>query len=111
MNQFSNVLTSATAAVSNLLDTQGAGVPLVVYNALSTARRDPVEATVEFPDAAPGAIRVVDRVTGREVPAQILSTQGKSARILFLGDVPAVGLQGVRGPARSGAGVGRLRAI
>jgi alpha-mannosidase len=90
MNQFSNVLTSATTAVSSQLDTQGAGIPLVVYNALSAARRDAVEATVEFGSQAPGGIRVVDRASGRDVPVQILSADGSRARILFLADVPAV---------------------
>ncbi|MFI5176989.1 MAG: alpha-mannosidase [Vicinamibacterales bacterium] len=90
MNQFTSVLTSATTAVSSLLDTQTTGVPLVVYNPLAAARRDAVEATVEFPGGAPSAIRVADLVTGRDVPAQVLTTQGSTARILFLADIPSV---------------------
>ena len=90
MNQFSHVLTSATAAVAGALDTESEGIPLVVYNALSAARRDPVEATVEFSGAPPRAIRVIDRVAERDVPAQVLGTEGTHARILFLGDVPAM---------------------
>ena len=46
MNQFAGVLTSSTSAVASLLDTSGAGMPLVVYNPVSMARREPVEATV-----------------------------------------------------------------
>src|SRR5215471_15775903 len=90
MNQFANVMTSASGTVSSVLDTQGTGVPLVVYNPLSAPRRDAIEATVEFSGAAPSAIRVVDRASEQDVPAQILSAQGSSARILFLGEVPAV---------------------
>ena len=111
MNQFSNVLTSATSAVSSLLDTRSTGVPLVVYNPLSAARRDAVEATVEFPGALPAAIRVVDRATEREVPAQILSANGSTARVLFLADVPSVAYKvfDVRpAPAAASAASGNL---
>src|SRR5207237_5927691 len=52
-NQFAAVLTSSTSAIAENLDTRAQGIPLVVYNPLSTARRDPVEATVEFKAAAP----------------------------------------------------------
>ena len=90
-NQLGGVLTSAASGVSSLLDTEGAGVPLVVYNAIAAARREPVEATVEFPGAAPSAIRVTDRATEREVPSQILERQGRHARVLFLADAPSVG--------------------
>ena len=90
MNQFSNVLTSASSAVSSQMDTQSTGVPLVVYNPLSTARRDAVEATVEFGYQTPSGIRVIDRTSERDVPAQVLSADGSRARILFLADVPAV---------------------
>jgi alpha-mannosidase len=91
MNQFSNVLTSATTAVSSQLVTQVTGVPLVVYNPLSAPRHDAIETTVEFSSTAPSAVRVFDRATDLEVPAQVLSTQGTTARILFLGAVDAVG--------------------
>jgi alpha-mannosidase len=56
-NQFAGVLASSTAAISSMLDTRGAGIPLVIYNPLSNARRDTVEATVEFNGPAPAAIR------------------------------------------------------
>src|SRR3989475_24523 len=71
-NQFASVLTSSASAVAELLDTRGAGIPLVVYNPLATARRDPVEATVEFKNTVPASIRVVDRATQRDVPLQVL---------------------------------------
>jgi len=32
MNQFAEVLTSATQAVTSALDTEGSGTPIVVYN-------------------------------------------------------------------------------
>ncbi|HET7618636.1 MAG TPA: glycoside hydrolase family 38 C-terminal domain-containing protein [Vicinamibacterales bacterium] len=91
LNQFAGVLTSATSRVSSVLDTRGAGVPLVVFNPLSSARRDPVEATVTFDAAAPAAVKVTDEAMGREVPAQVLSRNGREARILFLAELPSVG--------------------
>lgn len=92
-NQFAGVLTSATAAVAKTLDTRTNGIPLVVYNPTSARRRDIVEATVDFGSPAPAVVRVIDRVSGRDVPAQVLSTQGNKARILFAGEVPSVGFK------------------
>jgi alpha-mannosidase len=104
-NQFAGVLTSSTSAVASVLDTSlgelrtlpdgrtvgGPAVPLVVYNPLSEARHDLVEATVEFPGPAPAYIGVVDRATEQPETAQILSTEGHRARILFAADMPSVG--------------------
>jgi alpha-mannosidase len=89
-NQFAAVLTGSAAAVSSMLDTRGTGVPLVIYNPVSTSRRDLVEATVTFNSPAPGAIRVIDLVTQRDVPSQVLETQDNKVRILFLANVPSV---------------------
>jgi alpha-mannosidase len=92
-NQFAGVLTSATAAVAESLDTRARGVPLVVYNPTSAQRRDVVDATVEFANAAPARVSVIDGVSNREVPAQVLYANGKQARILFIADVPSVGFK------------------
>jgi alpha-mannosidase len=90
MNQFAGVLTSSTTAVSALLDTRGAGVPLVVYNPVSMARRDAVEALVRL--AAPAtSVKVVDAATGQTVPSQVLGTSAAGTRILFLADAPSIG--------------------
>jgi alpha-mannosidase len=91
LNQFGGVLTSATSAVASVLDTQGSGTPLVVYNPVSLARRDPVEATVRFAGPAPAAVRVTDAATGHEVLAQVLSHSGNQAQIVFLAEVPSIG--------------------
>jgi alpha-mannosidase len=91
LNQFAGVLTSSTSAVSALLDTSGAGVPLVVYNPVSAERREPVEAVVHFGGPAPSAVRVVDAATGDTALSQVLGTSGSDAHILFLADVPSVG--------------------
>lgn len=92
MNQFAGVLTSSTSATASLLNTSGGGTPLVIFNPLSMARREPVEATVKL--AAPAAaLSVVDGATGETVPAQILERTPGAVRILFLADVPAVGFK------------------
>ena len=92
-NQFGGVLTSSASAVAGMLDTRTTGIPLVVYNPLSVARRDPVEATVTFAGSAPAAIHVLDRATQRNVSVQILERQGNTARILFRAEVPSVGFK------------------
>ena len=104
-NQFAGVLTSSISAIANLLDTRSSGIPLVVYNPLSAARRDAVEATVNYPAAAPSSIRVVDRATGGEVAVQILDRRGSQARILFLAEVPPVGVKVFE--VKAGASKGR----
>lgn len=90
-NQFAGVLTSSTNAVAGLLDTQVVGIPLIVYNPVAAGRLDSVEATVQLRGSAPAAIRLIDRVTGKDVPVQVLDRQGSQAHILFLADMPSVG--------------------
>jgi alpha-mannosidase len=90
-NQFANALTSAATAVSSVLNTSGDGVPLVVFNPLSTVRRDAIEATVHFAAAPPPSLRVVDAATGRAVAAQVLERHGRDVKLLFVGRVPSVG--------------------
>ena len=53
INQFADVLKSATEAVSSALNTQTTGIPIVVYNPLNIEREDPVEAAVQFPGGTP----------------------------------------------------------
>ena len=89
-NQFAAVLNGSTSAVTAHLDTHSAGIPLVVFNPVAGDRRDPAEATVRFTGPAPAAVRVIDGVTGRDVPSQVLGRQGKEAHILFLADLPPV---------------------
>jgi alpha-mannosidase len=84
-NQFSGVITSATEAIASGLDTEGAGVPIVLYNPLNIPREDVVEATVNFPHGMPKAVRVI-APDGSESPAQI-----EDGRILFVAKAPSVG--------------------
>jgi alpha-mannosidase len=89
-----NELTAETAArmsvVGSSLDTTAAGVPLVVFNPLSVAREDLVEATVTFADGVPAAIRVF-APNGDEVPSQMGTPSGATVPVTFLADVPSMG--------------------
>lgn len=85
MNQFADVLKSATEAVSAGMDTEARGVPVVVFNPLNIQREDVVEASVAFPGGAPKAVHVVGP-DGREHPAQI-----SDGKVVFEASVPPVG--------------------
>jgi len=90
MNQFSEVLSSATGAIASELNTQAKGTAIVIYNPLSIAREDVVEANVNFPGGVPRAVRVI-APDGREVPAQIGGTENGNTRVLFLAKAPSTG--------------------
>jgi alpha-mannosidase len=92
-NQFAAVLTSSVSVVAESLDTRTPAIPIVVYNPASARRQDVVDATVEFATKAPAHIRVVDGVSNREVPTQVLYVKGKQARILFIADVAPIGFK------------------
>jgi alpha-mannosidase len=107
MNQFAGVLTSATEAISEGLDTQGKGTPIIVYNPLNIPREDVVEASLSFKGGAPKGVRVLDP-EGKEVPAQIVSEKNGVMQILFLAKAPSVGyavydVQGSDAPPSSAA--------
>jgi alpha-mannosidase len=82
MNQFASVLTSATESVASALDTRTDGTPIVVYNALSIAREDVVEAIVP----GLGSEFVVVGPDGKRVRAQ-----RELGKLVFVATVPAVG--------------------
>lgn len=85
LNQFAGVLSNATEAVADALNTEAKGSPIVVFNPLNIAREDVVEAAVNFPGGVPNAVRVTDP-DGKEVPAQI--SHGKA---IFVAKMPSVG--------------------
>jgi alpha-mannosidase len=91
LNRFSTILADAVGAASRVLDTRGEGEPLVVFNPLSTARRDLVEARVRFGDPAPTAVTVYD-AEGRPLPTQVLERERDGLRVLFVAELPPVGL-------------------
>ena len=82
---------------SQAVDTRGDGLPLVVFNALGTARTDLVRATVGFATLGIMAVRVLDP-DGRTVPSQIMREVRYDdgalleAEIAFIAhEVPALG--------------------
>jgi alpha-mannosidase len=89
MNGFAAVLTDSVGAITRALDTRTEGIPLIVYNPLSIARKDAVEATVRFPQTAPARVAVFDS-DGKPVPAQVLESNGPELRLLFAAATPPV---------------------
>jgi alpha-mannosidase len=85
MNQFADVLKSGAEAVSAGMNTEGSGIPLVVFNPLNIAREDLVEASVHFPGEMPKAAHVI-APDGKELPAQIAN-----GKVMFEARVPSVG--------------------
>ncbi|MGB6875268.1 MAG: glycoside hydrolase family 38 C-terminal domain-containing protein [Candidatus Acidiferrales bacterium] len=94
MNQFAQVLQSATSAVASQLDTQGKGAPIVVFNPLSIARQDVMEANVTIDEGTHRGMRLVGP-DAKEVPmqAEFVQRTGRivSAEILFVAKVPSMG--------------------
>jgi alpha-mannosidase len=84
-NQFAGILTDASESIASGLDTDVAGVPIVVFNPLNIEREDIVEAKVVFLGAAPKAVRVTD-ATGKEVRSQV-----EDGKVLFVAKAPSVG--------------------
>jgi alpha-mannosidase len=91
LNQFAAVTTDAVGAVAAQMDTRVQGVPLVVYNPLSTDREDVIEAMIEFPGAAPKDVDVFDS-NNQSVPSQVIAHDGNRMTVLILARVPSVGL-------------------
>jgi alpha-mannosidase len=89
-NQFADILTQAVGAVSQGLDTDVRGIPIVVYNPLSIDREDIVEATIPFGGELPEFVQVFDP-EGGEVPSQVNGREPDRLRIAFLARVPSVG--------------------
>lgn len=92
MNQFAAALESGAGAIIRGMDTNVEGVPVVVYNQLSTGREDVVQVTVNFPGGAPKFVRVFDS-KGKEAPAQVIKSEGGTLTVAFLANLPAVGFK------------------
>ena len=87
------------------VNTQGDGVPVVVFNSLSWPRTEVIEAEVQLPDQA-RQVEVVD-ARGQRVEHQLLAMDSATnrARLLILADTPAMGYRTyfVRSAANTGA--------
>lgn len=82
---FTQELTSASGAVSQLLDTQVKGTPVILYNASGFEANEVVE--VEVP--ATKAISVYNE-KGVQVPSQLLQSANGKAKLLISASVPAM---------------------
>ncbi len=90
-NQFAGVLENTAGGVIRGLDTRTGGIPVVVYNPLSIAREDLVEADVELPGDFK-QVRVYD-AAGKEVPAQVISMNGRMAKVAIAANCGPVSYQ------------------
>ncbi len=110
-NEFADVLSQGVGAVATALDTRGGGAALVVFNPLAVAREDAVEADVRFPGAAPRVVRVTGP-DGREVQAQVDSTDGDVAHVVFVARVAPLSFSTFTvspAPAPAAAPAGQLK--
>jgi alpha-mannosidase len=82
LNQFAGVYQDAIGAISKNLNTNVQGIPVVVYNPLSIARKDVVEAFLPEALAKAEFISVYDN-KGAEVPSQLTTGFDGKRRILF----------------------------
>ncbi|HPA47629.1 MAG TPA: glycoside hydrolase family 38 C-terminal domain-containing protein [bacterium] len=85
---------TATHLLSEKVNTQGQGTPVVVWNPLCWTRTDAVEAEVDF-ETPPQALSARNQI-GKNMPVRILSRKdhkkGQKVRCLFLAeDIPATG--------------------
>jgi alpha-mannosidase len=73
------------------VNTQGDGVPVVVFNSLSWPRTEVIEAEVQLPGPA-SQVEVVDAI-GHRVESQLLAMDSATNRagVLILADTPALG--------------------
>ena len=90
LNQFAGVYKDAIGTLAQSLNTKVLGVPVVVFNPLSIARKDMVEAFI--PEELSNAKSIaVFNAKGKEVTSQITTGFDGISRILFQTDLPPVG--------------------
>ncbi|MEA2551928.1 MAG: alpha-mannosidase [Fimbriimonadaceae bacterium] len=89
LNQFAAVETDAVGAVTGAMDTRAEGTSVVVYNPLSIAREDVVEA---FVPRDRGTDVQVFGSDGYRVPTQVIDDGSSAAvKVLFLARAPSCG--------------------
>lgn len=90
LNQFAGAYQDAIGALAQTLNTDVAGIPVVVFNPLSIARKDIVEAFIPERLANATSISVFD-AKGVEVLSQITTGFDGKRRVLFQAELPSVG--------------------
>ena len=89
-NGFSEVLKHGTNAIVSKMNTNSQGKSVVVYNPVARQREDIVTAELEY-QVLPASIAVFDK-NGREVLSQVLARSGNKLTVIFLAQVPSVGM-------------------
>lgn len=89
--QFNSILLHGVSTIVQAMDTRTKGIPVVVNNALSIERTEPVEAVITISDE-PKTIRVFNK-DGNEVLSQLNKKEGNKYTIVFLATVPANGYE------------------
>ena len=106
------ISSNALATVAQNIDTEGTGIPVLVYNPLGWARSGDVDVKVQMPSVAAGAIPSVSEPGGAE--SKVLSTDektGVSELRIHVPDVPALGYKVVEIAASSAQGVATPRPV
>lgn len=86
---FADVITSSVGNVAKAMNTLTNGIPIVVYNSLSSNNRGIVRARISMANP-PEQIRVVNP-EGKEVPAQLTGYSNETAEIAFSAEVAPTG--------------------
>ena len=92
-------LQKALTAISSKINTEGQGIPTVIFNPLSWDRSDLVETDLEFAEPAE-AVGLVD-AQGKQIPVQIVGHETKNGKhyvkLIFIAeDVPSLGYKTYR---------------
>ena len=89
-NGFAEVLKHGAGAIVSKMNTNTQGKSVVVYNPVARQREDIVTAELEYP-VLPTSIAIFDK-NGKEMPSQIVARKDNKLTVLFLAQVPSVGM-------------------
>ena len=87
----SEIIRGSLEEIAAHVNTQGEGVPVLIFNSLSWPRVEMIEVEVQLP-APTRDVHVVD-AKGKAIPSELLSMDAAThrARVLLLGSTPAMG--------------------
>ncbi len=89
-NGFSNVLKSAAGYVSSQLNTKTKGRAITIYNPVAIQREDICTVELEY-EKIPSYLKVYN-TKGKEVLSQIISKEDNKVKIIFIAEVPSLGV-------------------
>jgi alpha-mannosidase len=91
LNHLNNSMNYGLQGIASRADTTvTSGIPVLVFNPLSWSRNDLVQTDVTF-TSAPASVRIYDDA-GIEIPCQVLSINGNTAKVIFeASNVPSIG--------------------